>query len=167
MSPSPASICPSRNDEVNIALLFDSGVPRGNLDTPCFSMSTFWFPKRVAACGVTRNFVTRNPQFLTQRPPNREMKTCLIEQILAREILDSRGNPTVEVDVITEDGCLGRAAVPSGASTGEHEALELRDGDKSHYLGKGVLRRSRTFRTRSHPKLKDFRFSTRSGSTRR
>jgi enolase len=64
----------------------------------------------------------------------------VIEQIQARQILDSRGNPTVEVDVITEDGYVGRAAVPSGASTGEHEALELRDGDKSHYLGKGVLK---------------------------
>jgi len=64
----------------------------------------------------------------------------VIEQIQARQILDSRGNPTVEVDVITEDGYVGRAAVPSGASTGEHEALELRDGDKTHYLGKGVLK---------------------------
>ena len=61
-----------------------------------------------------------------------------IEQIVAREILDSRGNPTVECDVILEDGSMGTAAVPSGASTGEHEALELRDGDKSRYLGKGV-----------------------------
>jgi enolase len=58
----------------------------------------------------------------------------------AREILDSRGNPTVEVDVVLEDGSLGRAAVPSGASTGEHEALELRDGDKARFLGKGVLK---------------------------
>lgn len=63
----------------------------------------------------------------------------LIEIIQARQILDSRGNPTVEVDVITENGILGRAAVPSGASTGENEAVELRDGDKSKYLGKGVL----------------------------
>ena len=62
-----------------------------------------------------------------------------IIDILAREILDSRGNPTVEVDVILEDGTLGRAAVPSGASTGAHEAVELRDGDKSRYFGKGVL----------------------------
>jgi len=62
-----------------------------------------------------------------------------IIDILAREILDSRGNPTVEVDVILEDGTLGRAAVPSGASTGAHEAVELRDGDKTRYLGKGVL----------------------------
>ncbi|WJR81563.1 phosphopyruvate hydratase [Bradyrhizobium sp. NP1] len=61
-----------------------------------------------------------------------------IVDIIGREILDSRGNPTVEVDVILEDGSLGRAAVPSGASTGAHEAVELRDGDKSRYLGKGV-----------------------------
>jgi len=61
-----------------------------------------------------------------------------IEKIFAREILDSRGNPTVEVDVMTSDGLMGRAAVPSGASTGIHEALELRDGDKNRYLGKGV-----------------------------
>ena len=63
-----------------------------------------------------------------------------IELILAREILDSRGNPTVEADVILESGARGRAAVPSGASTGEHEAVELRDGDKSRYLGKSVLK---------------------------
>jgi len=63
-----------------------------------------------------------------------------IESIFAREILDSRGNPTIEVDVTLEDGAFGRAAVPSGASTGEHEALELRDGDKKRYLGKGVLK---------------------------
>jgi enolase len=62
----------------------------------------------------------------------------LIESIHARQILDSRGNPTVEVDVITESGAFGRAAVPSGASTGTHEAVELRDGDKKRFLGKGV-----------------------------
>src|ERR1700750_2742025 len=61
-----------------------------------------------------------------------------IVDIIGREILDSRGNPTVEVDVVLEDGSLGRAAVPSGASTGAHEAVELRDNDKSRYLGKGV-----------------------------
>ncbi|MCM3708192.1 MULTISPECIES: phosphopyruvate hydratase [Cytobacillus] len=61
-----------------------------------------------------------------------------IEQVYAREVLDSRGNPTVEVEVLTESGFFGRAIVPSGASTGEHEAVELRDGDKSRYLGKGV-----------------------------
>ncbi|GIL22411.1 MAG: enolase 2 [Bacteroidota bacterium] len=64
----------------------------------------------------------------------------LIEGIHARQILDSRGNPTIEVDVITESGAFGRAAVPSGASTGTHEAVELRDGDKKKYLGKGVLK---------------------------
>lgn len=63
-----------------------------------------------------------------------------IKTILGREIMDSRGNPTVEVDVILEDGSLGRAAVPSGASTGEHEAVELRDGDKARYMGKGVTK---------------------------
>ncbi len=63
-----------------------------------------------------------------------------IEKIVSREILDSRGNPTVEVDVMLECGVMGRASVPSGASTGENEALELRDGDKSRYLGKGVLK---------------------------
>ena len=63
-----------------------------------------------------------------------------ISEIFARQILDSRGNPTVEVDVITDDGAFGRAAVPSGASTGIHEAVELRDGDKKVYVGKGVLK---------------------------
>ena len=65
--------------------------------------------------------------------------STLIADIVAREILDSRGNPTIEVDVTLENGTMGRAAVPSGASTGEHEAVELRDGDKSRYNGKGVL----------------------------
>src|SRR6478752_9780829 len=64
----------------------------------------------------------------------------LIVDVHARQILDSRGNPTVEVDVTLEDGSMGRAAVPSGASTGAHEAVELRDGDKKVYLGKGVLK---------------------------
>ena len=67
------------------------------------------------------------------------MKTS-IKDVVGREILDSRGNPTVEVDVILSDGSFGRAAVPSGASTGEHEAVELRDGDKSRYMGKGVTK---------------------------
>ena len=62
-----------------------------------------------------------------------------IIDVYAREVLDSRGNPTVEVEVYTESGAFGRAIVPSGASTGEHEAVELRDGDKSRYLGKGVV----------------------------
>ncbi|CZQ81581.1 enolase [Trichococcus palustris] len=63
-----------------------------------------------------------------------------ITEILAREVLDSRGNPTIEVEVFTESGAFGRGMVPSGASTGEHEAIELRDGDKARYLGKGVLK---------------------------
>ena len=67
-------------------------------------------------------------------------RDTLIKNIKGREILDSRGNPTIEVDVILESGVMGRAAVPSGASTGEHEAVELRDGDKKRYMGKGVLR---------------------------
>ena len=68
------------------------------------------------------------------------MEDLIITSIVGREILDSRGNPTVEVDVLLECGAVGRAAVPSGASTGEHEALELRDGDKKRYLGKGTLK---------------------------
>ena len=63
-----------------------------------------------------------------------------ITDIFAREILDSRGNPTVEVDVMLETGAMGRAAVPSGASTGKHEAVELRDGYKKRFGGKGVLK---------------------------
>ncbi|MCE5313898.1 phosphopyruvate hydratase, partial [bacterium] len=66
------------------------------------------------------------------------MLSASIEEIIAREILDSRGNPTVEVEVWLDDGTMGRAAVPSGASTGAHEALEMRDGDKTRYMGKGV-----------------------------
>src|SRR5437870_12763302 len=63
-----------------------------------------------------------------------------ITKIVGREILDSRGNPTVEADVYLTDGSMGRAAVPSGASTGEHEAVELRDGDTARYLGRGVTK---------------------------
>lgn len=66
------------------------------------------------------------------------MAQVRIDRVVAREILDSRGNPTIEVDVTTSAGQRGRAAVPSGASTGSREALELRDGDKSRYLGRGV-----------------------------
>jgi len=68
----------------------------------------------------------------------RMMDLANIKEVKAREILDSRGNPTVEVDVLLSDGSLGRAAVPSGASTGVAEAVELRDGDKTRYMGKGV-----------------------------
>ena len=77
-----------------------------------------------------------------------------IVSITAREILDSRGNPTVEADVYLADGAMGRAAVPSGASTGEHEAVELRDGDKSHYLGKGVLKAVENVESILAPELK-------------
>src|SRR3954447_17518949 len=76
-------------------------------------------------------------------PPSRNrtgISMTAIVDIIGREILDSRGNPTVEVDVVLEDGSLGRAAVPSGASTGAHEAVELRDGDKKRYFGKGVTK---------------------------
>jgi enolase len=76
-----------------------------------------------------------------------------IQSIQAREILDSRGNPTVEVDVTLDCGVMGRAAVPSGASTGEHEAVELRDGDKSRYLGKGVQKAVKNVGTLIAPKL--------------
>lgn len=76
-----------------------------------------------------------------------------ISKIHARQILDSRGNPTVEVDVITQNGILGRSAVPSGASTGKHEAVELRDGDKGNYMGKGVLKAVQNINTVIHDEL--------------
>jgi len=77
-----------------------------------------------------------------------------IKKVTGRQILDSRGNPTVEVDIILDNGILGRAAVPSGASTGENEALELRDGDKSKYMGKGVLKAVNNVNTVIAPKIK-------------
>src|SRR5436305_14730081 len=76
-----------------------------------------------------------------------------IEFIHARQILDSRGNPTVEVDVVLQDGTLGRAAVPSGASTGEHEAVELRDDDKKKWLGKGVSKAVENVNSKIAPEL--------------
>jgi len=79
---------------------------------------------------------------------------CRIERVKAREILDSRGNPTVEVEVFLEDGSWGRAAVPSGASTGAYEALELRDGDKARYGGKGVLKAVENVEKVIAPKIK-------------
>ncbi|MBP5257239.1 MAG: phosphopyruvate hydratase, partial [Prevotella sp.] len=78
----------------------------------------------------------------------------IIEKVHAREILDSRGNPTVEVEVTLENGVMGRASVPSGASTGENEALELRDGDKGRFLGKGVLKAVENVNTIIAPALK-------------
>lgn len=77
----------------------------------------------------------------------------IITEILAREVMDSRGNPTVEVDVYLEDGTMGRAAVPSGASTGMHEAVELRDGDKGRYMGKGVLKAVENVNDRIAPEV--------------
>ena len=74
-----------------------------------------------------------------------------IVKVHGREVLDSRGNPTVEVEVVLEDGTKARAIVPSGASTGENEALELRDGDKSRYLGKGVLKAVENVNTKIAP----------------
>src|SRR5207247_9676259 len=76
-----------------------------------------------------------------------------IEAVLAREILDSRGNPTVEVEVLLADGSVGRAAVPSGASTGTHEALELRDGDSARFGGRGVLRAVRNVEEEIEPEI--------------
>jgi len=80
-----------------------------------------------------------------------------IIDVRARQILDSRGNPTVEVDVTLEDGSQGRAAVPSGASTGEYEAVELRDGDKKVYGGKGVLKAIENVNDEIAPELLDDR----------
>jgi len=79
-----------------------------------------------------------------------------IEHVLAREILDSRGNPTVEAEVVLADGVTGRASVPSGASTGEHEAVELRDGDKKRYGGKGVLKAVQNVNELVAPALQGF-----------
>jgi enolase len=98
--------------------------------------------------------VDRRPK-LNDRLQHHIMRSNMTEivAIRAREVLDSRGNPTVEADVILESGALGRAIVPSGASTGEHEAVELRDGDKSHYLGKGVLQAVSNVETIIAPEL--------------
>ncbi|MBE2230748.1 MAG: phosphopyruvate hydratase [Chitinophagaceae bacterium] len=86
-----------------------------------------------------------------------------ISEIFARQILDSRGNPTVEVDVITDEGAIGRAAVPSGASTGIHEAVELRDGDKKKYVGKGVLKAVKNVNTIIAPELLGFDVADQTG----
>ena len=90
-----------------------------------------------------------------------------ITNIVAREILDSRGNPTLEVDVMTDAGCLGRAAVPSGASTGTREAVELRDGDSTRYMGKGVLTAAENVNTTIAEALKGFDPSDQAGLDRR
>src|SRR5713101_4266356 len=87
---------------------------------------------------------------------NNSLRPAIIEDMRASEILDSRGNPTVEVDVLLMGGARGRAAVPSGASTGAHEAVELRDGDKNRYLGRGVLQAVHNVNAIIAPKLQGF-----------
>ncbi len=101
---------------------------------------------------AVRMIATRNPSALRYSA----MSKTSIRNIIAREILDSRGNPTIEVDVRLEDSVLGRAAVPSGASTGEHEALELRDRDKDRYGGKGVKRAVANVNDKIAPALKSW-----------
>src|SRR5439155_17701432 len=86
-------------------------------------------------------------------PPAGQVMTQRIQRVQAREILDSRGNPTLEVEIYLTSGVSGRAAVPSGASTGAHEAVELRDGDKSRYLGKGTLKAVKNVNDTLAPKL--------------
>ncbi|MEK7224565.1 MAG: phosphopyruvate hydratase, partial [Bacteroidota bacterium] len=86
-----------------------------------------------------------------------------IAEVFARQILDSRGNPTVEVDVLTDEGAVGRAAVPSGASTGVHEAAELRDGDKKKYGGKGVLKAVQNVNTGIAPALEGYDVADQTG----
>src|SRR5687767_5071606 len=86
-----------------------------------------------------------------------------ISEIHARQILDSRGNPTIEVDILTDEGALGRAAVPSGASTGVHEAIELRDNDKKVYVGKGVLKAVKNVNTLIAEKLLGFDVADQAG----
>jgi len=93
---------------------------------------------------------------LEKRFTEKEMKEAAITRVQAREILDSRGNPTVEVDVYLSDGSFGRAAVPSGASTGEHEAVELRDGDQNRFLGKGALNAVRNVNQQIAPIVKGY-----------
>jgi enolase len=90
-----------------------------------------------------------------------------IADIIAREVLDSRGNPTVEAEVVLDSGAIGRAIVPSGASTGAHEAVELRDGDKARYGGKGVRKPAPMSRARSSTRSAGWRRRSRSRSTRR
>src|ERR1700746_232755 len=102
---------------------------------PCYSRGIIRHrPRR----GARQNFLV---QCQIRREPRRQPDmSTKIAKVHTRQVIDSRGNPTVEADVLLEGGAFGRAAVPSGASTGEHEALELRDGDKTKYLGKGVLK---------------------------
>src|SRR5687768_16961694 len=99
------------------------------------------------------SFVPTREQLSVFPQPEAPTMALAIEFIQGRQILDSRGNPTVEVDVVLEDGSLGRAAVPSGASTGEHEAVELRDDDKKQWLGKGVTKAVENVNSKIAPEL--------------
>ena len=93
--------------------------------------------------GLFPTLKKKRRQLKTQQPATNKIRMDNIVDIKGRQILDSRGNPTVEVDVTLADGSFGSAGVPSGASTGAHEAWEMRDGDKSYYMGKGVLKANR------------------------
>ena len=120
-------------------------------------------PSDLTARSRTRHFATQHRSTSASRSP-----MSAIVDVIAREILDSRGNPTIEADVVLESGVSGRAAVPSGASTGSKEAIELRDGDKARYFGKGVLQggRERQHRDlRGDPRPR--RDASRRSSTRR
>src|SRR5439155_6143170 len=112
--------------------------PTGRSSSTASSGSTPW-ARSVSSRSRRRGRPTAEPPVGARNVRYHRPPMSLIEDVSAREILDSRGNPTVEVDVVLDDGALGRAAVPSGASTGEHEALELRDAEPGRYHGKGVL----------------------------
>ena len=110
----------------------------GQFPAPAAQMSAKGFDV-VVRNNLTGGFIVSREVF-TQSMEKHGGAIVNIASVVGREILDSRGNPTVECDVLLESGVMGRAAVPSGASTGSREAIELRDGDKSRYLGKGVLK---------------------------
>ena len=133
-----------RSNNIGFAIFFErSPAPYGagrSREELIYSIGTYKIGRASsAATAVGHRGVAAKLALLTCKEKGMSKKT-LIKKIIGREILDSRGNPTVEVDVVLESGALGRAAVPSGASTGEHEAVELRDGDKARYMGKGVLK---------------------------
>ena len=115
---------------------------------------------------MTQQKLDRNSEaetIITNQTINYKRVMSYISEIFARQILDSRGNPTVEVDVLTDEGALGRAAVPSGASTGVHEAVELRDGDKKIFGGKGVLKAVKNVNDTIAPKLLSFDVADQTG----
>lgn len=117
-----------------------------NSQTPLFSLPTTQTFK-------SRPFTVRSSVAAAPSPAVASKASNKVKDVKARQIIDSRGNPTVEVDLITGDGALYRSAVPSGASTGIYEALELRDGDKSVYGGKGVLNAVKNINEFLGPKL--------------